>query len=133
MMIGSRLQDKWDIPPDNSCLSVQPGNEQVFAVSQFTDHFQHYLGGFEKVLEQVRARRPVPRTLTVVSERGQLFQVLSCLEKGQYLLVETFSEKTLSYKGYVAWLLLANDTGCYLIDSSSLHDEIIILQPVLVT
>ena len=46
------------------------------------------------------------------------------------MIIETFSEKTLSYKGYISWLLLANSNVCYLIDCAILHNDILYLQHV---
>lgn len=46
------------------------------------------------------------------------------------MIVDVFDEKSTSYKGYASWILMANSSDCYLIDSLTLREHMKVLEEV---
>lgn len=58
-------------------------------------------------------------------------QALKAVEEKGFVLVDSFTERKTSYKGYISWLLLSTHNQGFLVDASKLHDHLFSLKYLL--
>jgi hypothetical protein len=113
----------WNVRSDNSKVTSGPSEQQVSNISYYCHNYGEYYQHFIMTCYQI-APTACLSALTVVQDKEQFNQLLQEIAEAGYVLLDTISDFTSSYKGWLSWMVVGFNNKGYLIDALILHHEI---------
>lgn len=108
---------------DNSKLASSPSEQQINSISYYCHNFNDYYEHFLMTCFRI-APSACLSSLVVVQEQDQFEAILKEAEEEGYLLIDTFSDFGLSYKGWISWVFLGFNNRAYLVDAIALRQQV---------
>lgn len=113
-------QTQWNIKANNAITTKTADEHQINSIYHFCQHFPEF--EYEFIMLSYRiAPTSALSPLELISQPNALNALIEQIYHEKYLFIDTITDFTTSYKGFITYIVLGFSNKGYLIDALALH------------